>query len=61
MRPSQRNKINADLKKAKSDLETWRKAADCLKPGTLRYARASNEMDKAQDRINSCNDQLAQR
>ena len=42
MSPSQRNKINADLKKAKSDLETWRKAADCLKPGTLRYARASN-------------------
>ena len=61
MRPSQRNKINADLKKAKSDLETWRKAADRFKPGTLPYARASNEMDKAQDRINSCNDQLAQR
>lgn len=54
MRPSQRNKINADLKKAKSDLETWRKAASSFEYGTIPHTKAHQEMVKAQDRINAC-------
>lgn len=53
MRPSQRNKITAEINKAKGDLETWRKAASRLTYGTLPHTRAHNEMIKAQDRINS--------
>lgn len=53
MRPSQRNRINAEIKKAKSDLEIWRKVASRMSYGTLPHTRAHQEMVKAQDRINS--------
>ena len=55
-RYASRNAKKADLLKAKSDVETWRKAVEKLKPGTMAGDSVARKLKQAQDLVLSLQD-----
>lgn len=56
MRPAERRIRRQQIDSAKASLQRWKDAVAKFKPGTLPHSRASEEVNKAQYRLDALKD-----